>query len=277
MIVFLNGDWLRLEDARISIEDRGLLFSDGVFETALLHGGAYFRLAEHIQRFHESAALMGLDSPPAELLTSVARRLARDNALSDASLRIVLTRGSGGVPTLFATLRPHDAGWIERAGRGWALITARTRRPSTAAVPAQLKALGRAYAVLARAEAARAGVDDALLLTEQEMVCEGPAWNVFWRRGRTLFTPALELGVLAGVTRTVLLELAAHHELDPEAGAYPRSDLDYADEVFATMTSVGVVSIRKLDGRLLPQATPAADRLRSAYWDVVARECASAE
>lgn len=277
MIVFLNGDWVRLEEARVSIEDRGLLFSDGVFETALLYRAAFFRLPEHIERFRESAAVMGLDPPPAELLTSVARRLARENALTDASLRIVLTRGSGAVPTLFATLRAADPGWTERAARGWTLITARTRRPSTAAIPAQLKALGRTYAVLARAEAARAGVDDALLLTDEDMVCEGPAWNVFWRRGRTLFTPALELGVLAGVTRTVLLGLAADHDLDPQPGAFPRSDLDYADEVFATMTSVGVVSIRKLDGRPLPEATPAADRLRSAYWDVVARESARAE
>src|SRR5690606_32764075 len=136
----------------------------------------------------------------------------------------------------------------------------------------QLKALGRPYALLARFEARAAGADDALLLTDQGFVCEGPAWNVFWRVGNTLFTPALDLGVLAGVTRTMLLQIAPTLGVDVDSGHVQRADLDSADEVLATMTSVGIVGIRARDGRVLPAATPAADRLRSAYWDAVLRE-----
>ena len=272
MIVFLNGEWLPAEHARVSIDDRGLLFADGVFETALLHRGRFFRLEDHLRRFQESAAQWRLEPPPIAQLTEIARRLARENALTDGSFRIVLTRGVGDRPTLFATLRPPDAEWNERALRGWSLVTARTRRPSTAAVPAQLKALGRPYSLLARFEARAAGADDALLLTDHGHVCEGPAWNVFWLAGQTLFTPALELGVLAGVTRTVLLDIAPALGFVVRTGAFPRAALDDADEIFATMTSVGIVSIRALDGRVLPAETPAADRLRSAYWDAVARE-----
>src|SRR5690606_17653202 len=159
--------------------------------------------------------------------------------------------------TLFATLQPPDAEWNQRALRGWTLVTTQTRRPSTNAVPAQLKTLGRPYALLARLEAHAAGADDALLLTDQGFVCEGPAWNVFWRTGETLYTPALELGVLAGVTRAVLLEIAPPLGYAVRTGPFPRSDLDAADEIFATMTSVGIVSIRALDGRSLPTSTPA--------------------
>src|SRR5690606_25632180 len=112
-----------------------------------------------------------------------------------------------------------------------------TRRPSTASAPAQLKAVGRTYALLARQEAADAGVDDVLLLTDHGHVCEGPTWNVFWRRGDTLCTPALEAGVLAGVTRTTVLELAPDMGLRVREGLFDRSDLDHADEIFATMTS----------------------------------------
>lgn len=272
MIVFLNGEWLPAEQARVSIDDRGLLFADGVFETALLFRGGWFRLDEHLERFRASAALWDLAVPALAELRDIAHRLARENRLADGSLRIVLTRGTAAGTTLFATLHPTDEAWNERALRGWTLITAQTRRPSTAAVPAQLKALGRPYAILARLEAARAAADDALLLTDHGDVCEGPAWNVFWRTGDTLFTPDLELGVLAGVTRTVLLDLAPGLGYHVRTGAFPRESLEAADEIFATMTSVGIVSIRALDGRALPGATPAADRLRAAYWEVVARD-----
>lgn len=272
MIAFLNGEWLPIEHARISIEDRGLLFADGVYETALLHRGRFFRLEDHLRRFHESAALWRLEPPASAQLTAIAHRLVRENGLTDGTLRIVLTRGTTANSTLFATLRPPDPEWNTRALRGWSLVTAHTRRPSTTAVPAQLKALGRPYALLARFEAHAVGADDALLLTDDGQVCEGPAWNVFWRTGQTLFTPALELGALAGVTRTVLLEIAPDLGFAVRTGGFPRAALETADELFATMTSVGIVSIRTLDGRTLPAATPAADRLRVAYWEAVTRE-----
>ena len=269
MIVYLDGTWLDAQEARVSIEDAGLLHGDGVFETALLRHGRYFRPAAHFARFAESAAALALAAPPARLLEDVARELAHRNGLRDGSFRVTLTRGVRGRPTLFATLRPPDPEWVRRAAIGWRLITARTRRPSTAAVPAQLKALGRTYALLARHEASLAGADDALLLTDAGEVCEGPTWNVFWRVGDALFTPALELGVLAGITRTVLLDLAPGLGYTTAEVRAPRVELDRADEIFATMTSVGPVPVRSLDGRVLPPETAAADRLRSAYWAVV--------
>jgi branched-chain amino acid aminotransferase len=274
VIVFLNGRFLPAGQASISIRDRGFLFADGVFETALLHDGGFFRLGRHLERFAESATMLRIAAPATAELDAIIRRVARDNELRTASIRITLTRGVDS-PTLLVTATPPDTAAAERARRGWRLVTARTRRPSTASMPAQLKALGRTHAILARHEAADAGVDDALLLTDAGDVCEGPTWNIFWRRGDTLFTPALNAGALAGVTRSVLLELAPAAGVMPREGLFPRSELDRADEVFVTMTSVGIASVRTLDGRSLPAATPAADALRPAYQELVTREAAA--
>lgn len=274
MIVHLNGRYLPDEEATISIHDRGFLAGDGVFETALLHDGGFFRLAEHLERFAASAGALRLTAPAPAELDIVVRAVARRNHLLGANIRITLTRGAGQ-PTLLVTATTPSAGYSDRMRRGWRIVTARTRRPSIAAVPPQVKALGRTYAILARLEAADAAVDDALLLSDEGLVCEGPAWNVFWRTGQTLFTPALAVGVLAGVTRSVLLEVAPRAGFQVQEGHWPRDMLDEAEEIFATMTSAGIVSIRALDGRSLPDSTPAADALQPAYWQRVVAETAA--
>jgi branched-chain amino acid aminotransferase len=274
MMVYVDGELVDDARAVISVHDRGLLFGDAVFETGLLRNGGFFRLPQHLQRFAGSAERLRIAHPALHEIEAIAHRLARTNQLVDGNLRITLTRGVRA-PCLIVALRATDPAWAERASRGWSLITARTRRPSTAAIPAQLKAVGRTYALLARLEAEAAGVDDALLLTDQGVVCEGPSWNVFWRRGNTLFTPAADVGVLAGVTRAIVLELAATAGFGVVEGLFPRTDLDDADEVFATMTSVGLVSIHHLDGHALPPKTRAADALQPRYWAAVDAECAA--
>lgn len=274
MIVYLNGRYMPEEEAAISIHDRGFLAADGVFETALLHDGGFFRLGAHLERFAASAAALRLTAPAAAETDSVLRRVAHMNELRAATMRITLTRGAVQ-PTLLVTATAHDSGHRDRLRAGWHLVTARTRRPSTAAIPAQVKTLGRPYALLARLEAADADADDALLLSDQGFICEGPSWNVFWRTGQTLFTPSLDVGVLAGVTRAVLLEIAPHSGLEVREGQWHREALDDADEMFATMTSAGIVSVRSLDGREFTDGTTAADALQTAYWQRVAAETAA--
>ena len=274
MIVYVDGAFVDEERAVVSASDRGLLFGDAVFETGLLRNGGFFRLDQHLQRFAASAATLHLTHPALASVDDIVRRLARLNALANGNLRITLTRGVHA-PCLIAAIRPIDPAWTERARRGWTILTARTRRPSIASTPAQLKAVGRTYALLARLEATAAGFDDALLLTDHGIVSEGPAWNIFWRTGNALFTPAPDAGVLVGVTRSAILELAASAGFHVVEGLFPRADLDHADEIFATMTSLGIVSIRQLDSRALPAATPAADAFQPRYWAVVDAECAA--
>jgi branched-chain amino acid aminotransferase len=280
VIVFLNGEWLPLEQARIPITDRGFLFSDGVFETARLHLGKYFRLAQHLERLEASARALRLTVPDRAELSRIAHEIAERNQLAEGSLRITITRGSGGSglktrgadrPTLVVTLAPMPAGWEERAAAGWTLITAKTLRPAPDSVPAQLKALGRVYAILASLEAEQAGADDALLLTANRDIAEGPTWNFFWRKDRIIRTGALDAGILEGVTRRIIIEMAREAGYQVEEGCWPRPELDDADEAFATMTSQGVVPIRAIDGRPLP-ATDCATLLQRRYWNRVADE-----
>jgi branched-chain amino acid aminotransferase len=283
VIVYLNGEWLPAEAARIPITDRGFLFSDGVFETARLHQGEYFGLAQHLQRLQTSARMLEVRTPSTEELTFLAQNIAAQNNLTEASLRITITRGSGGVglktrgadaPTVLATISPVAPDWRDRAARGWSLVTAGTLRPAPTSVPAQLKSLGRVYAILATLEAERAGVDDALLLTAERQIAEGPTWNFFWRKGQLIRTAALEGGILEGVTRGILLDIAKSAGYQVEAGLWPHSELDDADEAFATMTSLGVVPIRSLDGRVLPSTDCASD-FQHRYWQLVGTEVRS--
>jgi branched-chain amino acid aminotransferase len=280
MIVFLNGDWLDAQDAKIAIDDRGFLLADGVFETARLVDGRYFRLQQHLDRLAASAEALRLVPPPFAQLTEIAHGIAERNALANGSLRITITRGAGGrgldtrgagPQTLLATLGPVASDWQERAARGWSLVLAHTRRPSTLSVPSHIKALGRVYAILAHLEAEQAGADDALLLTADGDIAEGPTWNFFWRKGSRVRTAALEGGVLEGVTRGIILQLARDAGYETEEGLWPPADLLAADEAFASMTSVGVVPIRSLDGRSFA-ADDCASLLQRKYWEFVALE-----
>ena len=279
MIVYLNGAWLPQENACIPITDRGFLFSDGVFETARLHGGKFFRLHQHLDRFQQSASALELAAPPSDELAQLAREAAERNRLAEGSLRITLTRGSGGAalktrgagrPTLLITIAASAPDWATRAAQGWSLVTANTLRPSPDSVPAQLKALGRVYAILAALEAERAGADDALLLTAERKIAEGPTWNFFWRQGRVLRTASLAGGILEGVTRSIIIEIARSAGYQVEEGLWPRAELDSAEEAFATMTSLGVVPIRTIDGRAL--ATDCAPQFQRRYWELVGAE-----
>jgi branched-subunit amino acid aminotransferase/4-amino-4-deoxychorismate lyase len=268
VIVYLNGEYLDERAACISVRDPGFLYADGVFETALLQNGGFLHLAHHLDRFAESAALLRLAAPGTAAIDRIVREVVRRNGLVNASIRVTLTRGLRN-PTLLVTATHPDQDARERARRGWHVITARTRRPAVSAVPAQLKMLGRPYALLARHEALAAGADDALLLTDRDLICEGPTWNIFWRTGDTLMTPHTDLGVLAGVTRATIIDIARADGLAVHEGSWPRSTLDQADEIFATMTSLGLVSFRSLDGRTLPAETPATNTLRERYADHV--------
>lgn len=284
-IVYVNGAWQNASSARISIFDRGFLLGDGVFETGRLHLGRYFRLEQHLQRLARSAALLQLPIPPIEELTEVAQQLVQRNGYAEAGLRITITRGPGGrglsragagPSSIVATLTQVADDWQARAARGWRIHTASARRPAAASVPPQLKGLGRTYALLAHFEAEDAGFDDALLLSADQFVAEGPTWNLFWRSGRRVFTAALAADILEGVTRSVILDLVRRAGYDAEEGLYSREVLDQADELFASMTSNGVVPITQLDQRVLPAPTVAL-RLQSDYWQLVRSELSQKE
>lgn len=284
-VVYLNGEWLDAEQARVPVNDRGFLFGDVVYESIRLLHGRYFRFDQHYHRLAEAAALLRIPLPTCAELIAAAAELARRNALREAVLRVTLTRGPGGrglgtigagPPNLLLTLRDLGDDWRAKASRGWRVITARTPHPASGRLPLPLKGQFRLHAIMARLEADDAAADDALLLSLDGHIAEGTSWNIFWRQGQHLFTPALDVGILAGLTRQLILRIATELDMPVKEGRWPRAQVDHADEVFATMTSLAVVPLRQLDDRLLhPDSDDVAPLLRERYWQLAASEAGS--
>jgi branched-chain amino acid aminotransferase len=290
VIAYVDGAWLDHASASIPITDRGFLMGDGAYDTCRVFDGGFFRFEQHAERLRASGRVLRIDVPPVDTLRDIAGTLLTRNRsvagpdaprFEHAVLRLTVTRGScgaglrtagAGPARLVATLRPLPFDWRDRARSGWSVITAATRHPPADVLPPALKGQGRVFSLLAALEAEAAGCDDALLLSIDGRITEGTTWNVFWRAGEVLRTPALAEGLLPGVTRELVLDLARQAGYRVEEGAWPRSELDAADEVFATMTSLGIVPVHTLDGRRLPGTGEAVDRLTPAYWGRVRGE-----
>lgn len=273
MIAWQDGAWLDEADVRVSVNDPAFVSGHGVFESVRVHQGRFFRLGAHLDRLASSAAMLRIELPPRERQTAVLLELVGRAGLDEASARFTVTAGAPGAgPSVIATIAPIAEGWRERAARGWRLVTARTRHPAPETVPPGLKSLGRVYSVLARFEARDAGADDAILLLPDGTVAEGPTWNFFFRSGGQLRTAAVEAGVLPGVTRSTVLELADAAGSRVQVGRPSAAQLGEADAAFASMSSLGVVPIIELDGRPLPGSRVLVEPLQAAYWARVRTE-----
>lgn len=259
MMVWLDGGLIAAEAARIAPSDRGFTLGDGLFETLAVHGGEMARLPAHLARLAAGARVLGLPVPPFDL-PQVATALLQANGLSDAVLRLTLTRGTGprGVlppaqpsPTLLVTAAPMAA----PAGPARLVVATVTRRNEHSPL-SRIKSLNYLDNILARQEAQARGADDALLLNTQGRVAESTIANVFLVLEGALVTPPLSEGALPGVMRAEILARGAAER--PIAV----DDLAAASEVFLT-SSLGVRSVRKVAGRALPSQA-VAERLRQA-------------
>ena len=293
MIAWVDGEWVDAREGRVPIHDRGFLLGDGVYDSCRLFEGRWFRFEEHALRLQASGDVLRIPVPSAEELRRIADGIRERNpGVAHGTLRLTVTRGSGGptpvrpdhaAPRLVVTLRALPDDWRERAGKGWSCMrsseksrwscmTAEIRHPPASVMPPGLKGQGRVFSLLAALEAEAAGCDQALLLSLDGNVTEGTTWNVFWRSGDRLRTPDASSGLLAGVTRGIVMEIAADAGLRVEEGVWDRTELDGAEELFATMTSLGLVPLLSLDGRELPEPRRAVDRLTPRYWERVRKE-----
>lgn len=281
MRVYLNGSYVAEDEAAIPIDDRGFLYGDALYESLRLYRGGFFRFSEHWQRLARGARALRIEAPPEDELREIAGRLVQSNGVDDGSLRITLTRGRGGAglgtlgvgpPTLLVTLRSIPQARWRRAESGFTAIVASARR-SPVGLPSSIKSANRLDAILARLEADEAGVDEAILVSAEGDVAEGTTSNVFWRTGDRLCTPALDIGILPGVTRLTVLEVCRELDVDVEEGRWAVDALREAEEIFLTMSSLGPVRVVQLDGTVLtPPAAPLFPRVHDAYWALVARE-----
>jgi 4-amino-4-deoxychorismate lyase len=260
------------DDPVIRADDEALLRGRAAFETLRVYGGRPFRLHTHLERLESSARAIGLPVPDSAELDRLATLVLPRAGQDDAVLRFVWTAGPVDGPPAGLALLSEVPSWIDevraRGARAVSLLGVR------AAVPWLLpgvKSTSYAVNMAAEAEAKRRGADEAVFVDAEGVVLEGTVTNVWWRTGRTLHTPALDLGILAGVTRTALLEVALAEGYAVEEGTYTLDELAGAEEAFTSSSVREVMPLIEMDGRPLGRG-PAADDLQAALRSTAERE-----
>jgi branched-chain amino acid aminotransferase len=279
MTIFLNGQFVPEEQATVSVLDRGFLYGDGLFETLRIFRGKPFRWAEHMDRFQRGAAFLKIQPPfaPEELLAH-ALRLIELNALPESLLRLTLSRGVGARgyspkgadhPTLTMSVHPAPE---PKPGvpPSWRVVTATCRLPAKEAL-AQFKTCNKLPQIMARAEADAAGAEEALLLNTDGNVVEASSSNLFWIANDSVCTPPLQSGILAGVTRLVVLEICGTLGLKAREEVITPAQLRRAQGAFLSLSSWGIVELESLDGHALASSL-LTGKIRAAYEDLIARE-----
>jgi branched-chain amino acid aminotransferase len=278
MIVFLNGKFVPEAEATISVFDRSFLYGDGLFESMRVTRGKPFLWWQHMERLRKGGDFLGIKIPFAcKSLETFASELIAKNEMPEALLRLTVSRGVGlrgyspqGAtrPTLVMTM--HALPEAPGIATGWKLHTASVRLPAGEKL-AQFKTANKLAQVLARAEADVAGADEALLLNTDGFVVEGASSNLFWIQGGVVYTPPMTSGVLAGVTRAIVVELCNEFALPVQEVAITPADLRGTDGVFLTLSSLGVVGAVELDGGRVAQS-PLVEKLQHAYDGLLKRE-----
>jgi 4-amino-4-deoxychorismate lyase len=248
-VVDPDQPWLHADDA-------GVLRGRAAFETMRVYGGHPFRLSAHLERLVGSAETLGLPRPQLEPLATLAEDAVAACGRGDATLRVVWTGGreqsSSGVGFALVTALPDGLDGLRARGISLAslqlAIGAHARRDSPWLLPG-VKSTSYAVNMAAQREAHRRGADDALFLSAEGLVLEGPTSNIWFREGDRLFTPSLELGILAGVTRDTLLLAAGERGMEVVEGEFTLARLAAADEVFASSSIREVMPVVELDSR----------------------------
>lgn len=264
-IVYVNGKFVPESQASISVLDHGILYGDGIFETACAWNGRIFKLDAHLERCFRSMKAIGLTPPHTyEEFRALIIEAVRRNNLRDAYIKWIVTRGSNGrplmdptgcVPNLIILVQPYiNRASQERTAQGLRLKTVAIRRPPGQVLDPQIKSLNYLNLVLAKLEAKSAGADEALLLDMQGRLCEATGCNVFVVNGRTLRTPRHD--ILFGITREVVMELAREAGFDTTETDLELYDAYTADEIVICGTAGGLLPIVNLDGRPIGSGKP---------------------
>lgn len=266
MIIYLNGEFVEKESAKISIFDHGLLYGDGVFEGIRSYNGRVFKLDEHLDRLYDSAKAIMLFIPlsKSEFKNAILETLKRNN-LKDAYIRAVVTRGEGDLgldpkkcpePFVFI-IADKIVLYAEKFYKeGLEVITVSVRRNTPEAVNPRIKSLNYLNNILAKIEANTVGVLEAIMLDKDGYVAECTGDNIFIVRNRELITPSLHIGVLDGITRKTVIEIAETLKITTHEKAFTQYDIYTADECFLTGTAAEIIPVVKVDSRKIGDGTP---------------------
>ncbi len=265
-IIFMNDRLVPEEEARLSVFDHGLLYGDGVFEGLRSYSGRVFRLDAHLDRLYASARAICLEIPMAKeaVAKAVIDTLAANN-LADGYVRLVVTRGAGSlgldpgrtknpqVIVIADTISLYPREFYEK---GLRIVTAATQRTQSAALSPRIKSLNYLNNIMAKLEGLQAGCVEALMLNHKGEVAECTGDNIFVVRGGRLLTPPPDAGILEGITRNAVMELAHSAGIDCRESTLVRHDLYTADECFLTGTAAEVIPVVEIDGRRIGHGHP---------------------
>ncbi len=273
-IVYVNGDFVAEQDAKISVFDRGFLMADGVYEVTTVVGGKLIDFASHMARLRRSLAELRMDAPADEAeLLAIHRELVRQNGLDEGLIYMQVTRGAAdrdfafppaGTPTtlvLFTQALPV----LERENVRTGIKVASV--PDLRWARRDIKTVQLLAPSLAKMEAKERGADDAWMVADDGFVTEGSSNNAYIVKDRTVVTRPLSNAILHGITRAAVLKLAASSDVSFEERAFTLDEAKDADEAFITSASAFVTPVVAIDGAAVGtgQPGPVTKRLREFY------------
>ncbi len=257
--VYINGKYFAKEEAKISVFDHGLLYGDGIFEGMRAYSGKVFRHKEHMDRLWNSARAIALEIPMTkeEMMKAVDDTLEL-NGLKDAYIRLVVTRGAGNLGlNPFNCSNPSVIIITDKIAlypqslyeNGMEIVTASTVRVPAAALSPRIKSLNYLNNIMAKLEAKCAGCEEALLLNTKGEIAECTGDNIFMIKNNVVYTPPVDAGILEGVTRNSVIQLARELGFDVQEITRTRYDLYISDECFLTGSAAELIPVVKVDGR----------------------------
>ncbi len=266
MKIYLNGKLVPERQAKVSVFDHGLLYGDGVFEGIRSYNGRIFELEAHVDRLYDSAKAIALDIPMtrAGMMNAVART-CKANKTTDGYIRLVVTRGVGTLglnpylckkPQIIIIAADIQLYPKKLYDEGLSIVTVGTIRNLSEAVNPRIKSLNYLNNILAKVEAINSGCMEAIMLNSQGAVAEATGDNIFIVRGNKLVTPPVNEGILEGITRNVVMDLAREKGMTVSEERLSRYDLYTADEVFLTGTAAEVIGVVNIDRRQIGDGTP---------------------
>ncbi len=274
--IWINGTYYDKHNAKISVYDHGLLYGDGVFEGLRIYSGKVFKLKEHIDRLYDSAKAIALTIPMSHAdLCAATNAAVAENKKVDGYIRLIVTRGAGNLgldprkcePVVIIIVDDISLYPAELYESGLEIITASTIRNHPNALNPRIKSLNYLNNILGKMEAIRAGCLEAIMLNHKGEVSECTADNLFVIKNGLLRTPPADAGILEGITRNFVIELAKQHNIPFAEATLTRHDVYVADEVFLTGSAAEVMAVTKVDDRLIGtgEQGPITRALRAAF------------
>ncbi len=265
-LVYLNGEFVPENEAKVSVFDHGYLYGDGVFEGIRAYNGRVFKLEEHIDRLFLSARVIMLDIPfSREEMIAATVETCRRNNLNDAYIRIVVSRGQGDLgldpskcrePVVVIIADQVQLYPAELYQVGMRIMTVPTRRNHHEALNPRIKSLNYLNNIMAKIEANLAGYNEVLMLNQEGYVVECTGDNIFIVSEGKVITPPSYVGALKGITRGAVMDLARDREIPVVEEIFTRFDVYSADECFLTGTAAEVIPVIQCDGRMIGDGTP---------------------